>query len=54
MEAVRMDEVLPEVASGASPITVKVSFMEPIRISAAVEGILGDTIVVEAVSLISL
>ena len=45
MEAVRTDEVLPEVASGASPTTAKVSSMEPAGIKAAIEGVLGDTVV---------
>ena len=35
MEVIRMDEVLPEVASEASPTTAKVSFMEPVGISVA-------------------
>jgi len=35
MEAVMTDEVLPEVASGASPTTVRVSSMEPAGISVA-------------------
>ena len=52
MEAVRTDEVLPEVASGVSPTTAKVSSMEPAGISAATEGIIGDT-VAEAVEVVS-
>ena len=36
MEVVRTNEVLPEVAFGASPTTAKVSSMEPARISVAV------------------
>ena len=36
--------ILPEVASGVSPTTAKISSMELVRISAVVEGILGDTV----------
>jgi len=50
MEAVRTDEILPMVAYGASPATAKVSFMEPVGVSIAIEGVPGDT-VTEAVSL---
>ena len=40
MEAVRTGEILPEVASGASPTTAKVSSMEPAGVSvAAVEAV---------------
>ena len=51
-EALRTDEVLPETASGASPSTARVSSIEPIGVSTAVEEALGD-IVVEAVGAMS-
>ena len=55
MEAVRTDEILPEIASGASPATTKVSSMEPTGVSVAIEGVPRDTVVetVEAVSLMT-
>ena len=49
MEAVRTDEILPEIASGTSPATAKVSSMEPAEVGIAIEGVPGNT-VVEAVS----
>ena len=36
-KVLRTDEVLPETVSGVSPITVRVSSMEPIGVSTAVE-----------------
>ena len=44
MEAIRTDEILPDVASGASPATAKVSSMEPAGVSVAIEGVPGDTV----------
>ena len=41
MEAVRTDEILSEIASGASPAAAKVSFMEPAGVSIAIEEVPG-------------
>jgi len=51
-EALKTDEVFPEIASGASPATVAVSSMEPIEVSTAIEGAPED-IVEEAVGAMS-
>ena len=48
MEAVRIDEILYDIASSASSATAKVSFMEPVGVSVAIEEVSGD-IIVEAV-----
>ena len=50
--AFRTDEILPEIASGASPATAKFFSIEPAGVSVAIEGVPGDT-VVEAVSLMT-
>ena len=52
MEAFMIGEVLPKIASGASPATARVSSMEPIGVSTAVEGAPED-IVVEVVGAMS-
>ena len=53
IKAVMTDKILPEIAYGASPVTAKVSSMEPARVSVAIEGVPGDT-VIEAVKAVSL
>ena len=51
-KAFRTDEVLPEISSGASPATTRVSSMEPTGVSTAVKGA-PENIVVEAVGAVS-
>ena len=54
-EAVRTDEIHPEIAPSASPATAKVSSIEPAGVSVAIEGVPRDTVIeaVEAVSLMT-